>query len=77
MNVPREHTIATNMLFVTILMVHSTVLVILATMEMERVVMVSLPYFHTVLAYTCLLYHSMSPFILYRIASERSDFRTG
>ncbi len=42
MNVLREHTIATNMLHVLILMVHSTVLVILATMEMETVVMVSL-----------------------------------
>ncbi len=47
MNVLRKHTIATNMLHVMILMVHSTVLVILGSLEMELIVKVSLKYIHT------------------------------
>ena len=74
MNVPRKHTIATNMLSVTILMVHSTVLVRRVTQEMERVVMVSLPYFHTVLAYTCLLYHSMNTADSWNFGSVRFPY---
>ncbi len=48
MNVLRKHTIATNMLHVMILMVHSTVLAILGSLEMELIVKVSLHFFHDV-----------------------------
>ena len=57
MNVLREHTIATKMLHVLTLMVHSTVLVILGSLEMEIIVQVSLKYFHTLL-HTFLLYYN-------------------
>ncbi len=55
MNVLRKHTIATNMLHVMILMVHSTVLVILGSLEMELIVKVSLKYSHTPLLIEFLL----------------------
>ena len=55
MNVLRKHTIATSMLHVMILMVHSTALVILGSLEMELIVKVSLKYSHTPLLIEFLL----------------------